>query len=110
MVVLLLLLAVRNPIADAEQDLHNGNIADGVRKLAEIVGREPDDARARGVFILGLLSAGLGDAAREEARRWVASAPGLPAAHGILGFVLMHDAVGRRLGPGFDWTSAEHEL
>src|SRR5262249_24449560 len=99
-----------SPLSDAQNDLRNGRIAEGVHKLAELVSRQPDDIAARHLFITTLIKAGLGDAARDEARRCVADAPQLPAAHHALGYSLTHDAVGREFRPGFDWNGAHREL
>ena len=53
-----------------------------------------------------LLAGGMGEAAREEARRAVQLEPRLAPAWRHLGWVLQHDELGRRFGPGFDRAGA----
>src|SRR5262245_53155550 len=60
-----------SPLDGADKDLQNGNFRDGLRKLSALMVRKPDDPHVHSTFVYGLLDAGLGDAARDEARRWV---------------------------------------
>jgi tetratricopeptide (TPR) repeat protein len=53
-----------------------------------------------------LLAGGLGEAARREAERGIQLEPRSAAAYGTLGWILQHDAVGRRFGPGFSRDQA----
>ncbi len=53
-------------------------------------------------FVQTLLEVGLGDAARDIARRTVKKFPDNADAHGSLGFALLHDELGRLTKFGFD--------
>ncbi|HEY0513751.1 MAG TPA: DUF3857 domain-containing protein [Thermoanaerobaculia bacterium] len=53
-----------------------------------------------------LLAGGMGEAAREEARQAVRLDPKSALAHRDLGWILEHDELGRRFGPGFDRAGA----
>lgn len=54
----------------------------------------------------GLLAAGLGEAAREEACAATAADPKSALAWKILGWIMQHNALGRRFGKGFDYEGA----
>jgi len=53
-----------------------------------------------------LLSAGIGDEARLEARRATELEPKLAVAYNTLGWILEHDSLGERFGKGFDRPGA----
>jgi tetratricopeptide (TPR) repeat protein len=68
------------------------------QRLAE----QPDDALMRIYYAQGLVAAGLGDAAREQAKRAAELAPQSAEVQLGLGFVLAHDRIGRYLRTGSD--------
>lgn len=82
---------------------------DPAQRLAEarrLVRQHPDEARFHSSYAQALVAAGFGQAAREEARRGVALAPGSAAAQAILGQVLCQDLLGRPWRPGMDRAGA----
>lgn len=86
--------------------LAEGRVPEAVAELRRVASSEERSAhRAR--LSYALLAAGLGEAARREARAAAALDPESPLAHEALGFVLLHDLFGRQLRPG--WERAESE-
>ena len=66
----------------------------------------PKAALPRTRIARALLAGGMGEAAREEARRATELEPKLAPAWRHLGWVLQHDEIGRRFGAGFDRAGA----
>ncbi|HVR95081.1 MAG TPA: DUF3857 domain-containing protein [Thermoanaerobaculia bacterium] len=89
-----------------EAHLAAGRIREGLAELRRLADLAPDKGMPHTRIARALLAAGLGAEARDEARRAVALEPDLAYAHRILGWVLQHDEVGRRFGPGFDYAGA----
>ncbi|MGE5113881.1 MAG: DUF3857 domain-containing protein [Acidobacteriaceae bacterium] len=83
-----------------------GNVKQALAAERKIVANAPNSSIARVHLARALLSAGLGDMAREEASRAVALDPHSATAARTLGWVLEHDLIGRRLMPGFDQNGA----
>jgi tetratricopeptide (TPR) repeat protein/transglutaminase-like putative cysteine protease len=73
------------------------------RRLIEL---HPAEARHRNQYASALLEAGLGEAARAQARKAVQLEPKSADAHSALGTVLQHDLLGRWMAPGFDHAGA----
>ena len=86
--------------------LGQGKGREALAELQRRVAMEPAKVRHRIHLALALLELGLGDAARVEARRAVALAPGDGWPHRALAWVLQHDALGRVHAPGFDLAGA----
>jgi tetratricopeptide (TPR) repeat protein len=68
--------------------------------------RYPDRADQHSHYSRLLLKAGLGEAARAEARRAVELEPHSAAAYANLGRTLTYDLLGRHFRPGIDWAGA----
>ena len=66
----------------------------------------PDRADQHSHYSRLLLKAGLGEAARAEARRAVELAPRSAAAYANLARTLTYDLLGRHFRPGMDWAGA----
>jgi tetratricopeptide (TPR) repeat protein/transglutaminase-like putative cysteine protease len=84
-----------------------GLLSQAVGKSAEVVKAAPDSMMAHARFARVLLAAGMGGAARREARKAVEMAPKSALAWQVLAVALMHDTFGRRLRG--DWSHAEAE-
>ncbi len=67
----------------------------------------PKEALHRGQVADALLAAGIGDAARLEARRAIELEPGSVQGYRTLAWILQHDLVGRRFEKGWDPPAAE---
>lgn len=83
-----------------------GKAREGLEALLAAEARHPKEALHPMQRARVLLKLGMGLDAREAARRAVALEPRNAAAHDLLGWVLQHDGVGRRFGPGFDPAGA----
>lgn len=88
------------------QKIEAGQLNEGLEALARLSGAHPKSAPHRARLSLGLVAAGLGDAARQVAREAVALDETSPLARYALGHVLSHDLVGRLHSPGFDRAGA----
>jgi len=86
--------------------LQAGQVREALVHFRKLAAGQPKQARPRSRISLALLSGGLGDAARKEARSAVALEPDSAAAHRTLAWVLQHDLLGRRFSPGFDRDGA----
>ena len=89
-----------------EKALGEGRVAEALAEFRRLASLHPKEALHHTQIALALLRAGCGDAAREEARRAVGIEPTSMIAQRRLGWVLQHDAVGRRFGHGFDLMGA----
>ena len=85
-----------------EADLTAGRVREALAELSAARHAAPRRGAARLSDARAYLDAGLGAAAREQARRAVALDPKSSRAERTLGWVLEHDLVGRRLKPGAD--------
>jgi tetratricopeptide (TPR) repeat protein len=82
--------------------LQAGRIREALAEFRRLAAQRPKNAVHHSQIALALLQGGLGEAARQEARRAVEIEPGSARAHRTLGWVLQHDLLGRRFSPGFD--------
>jgi hypothetical protein len=90
----------------AARHLAAGRVREAVAECRELVAKHPEQAEQHQRFAQILLKAGLGEAARAEARRGVELAPRSAAAHASLARVLTYDLLGRHFRPGMDWPGA----
>ena len=93
----------------AAQHLAAGRVREAVAECRQLLAKHPDQAEQHQRFAQILLKAGLGEAARAEARRGVELAPRSAAAHVSLAHVLTYDLLGRHFRPGLDWAGAVAE-
>jgi len=89
-----------------EAHLNAGRVREALAEFQRLAAAEPAKALPRTRIARALLAGGMGEAAREEARRAIRLEPKLAAAWRQLGWVLQHDELGRRFGPGFDRAGA----
>lgn len=86
--------------------LASGKMREALAEFRELSCKHPKEATHRIQTANALLAAGLGLPAREEARRAIALDPVSARAYRTLAWVLQHDDLGRRFGPGFDRKGA----
>jgi transglutaminase-like putative cysteine protease/tetratricopeptide (TPR) repeat protein len=86
--------------------LAEGRLKESAAELQQWLQKEPGQPEHHRRFSELLLSAGLGEAARQEARRAVELAPKSALAHLALASALTHDLLGRPFRPGIDWSGA----
>lgn len=86
--------------------LAEGRIAEAIRELGRLIELHPGEALHRSQLALATLAGGLGEMARTEARRAVEESPEDAFAQRTLGWVLQHDAWGRRFATGADREGA----
>ncbi|MCL4523463.1 MAG: DUF3857 domain-containing protein [Acidobacteria bacterium] len=86
--------------------LEAGKIREALAEFRSVASKEPNVAAHHVRTAQGLLAAGLGEAAREEARRATVAEPQSSLAWQTLGWILQHDVLGRRFKKGFDWDGA----
>jgi transglutaminase-like putative cysteine protease/predicted Zn-dependent protease len=112
--------ALRSGVREAQQDkvalllfdqvgeahLNAGRVREALAEFQRLAAAEPGKALPRTRIARALLAGGMGEAAREEARRAIRLEPKFAAAYRQLGWVLQHDELGRRFGPGFDRAGA----
>lgn len=89
-----------------ETHLAAGRVPEAIVELERLASAAPRKALPLTRVSRALLAGGLGEAARKEAERAVKLEPTLALAHRNLGWVLQHDALGRRFGPGYDRAAA----
>ncbi|MCP4661406.1 MAG: hypothetical protein GY856_38880, partial [bacterium] len=89
-----------------ERHLAAGRIGEALGEFKRLAARDPDRALPRTRIARALLAAGLGEAARREARAAVELEPDRDLAYQNLGVVLVHDLIGRHLETGFDFEAA----
>ncbi|HVV49634.1 MAG TPA: hypothetical protein VHO06_08245, partial [Polyangia bacterium] len=90
-----------------EVALAAGRVREALAEFRRLDALHPQSALHACQIARAYLEAGLGAAARAEARRAVALDPRSSRAERTLGWVLEHDLVGRRLKPGADPPGAE---
>ena len=86
--------------------LETGEIREAITRFRELRELHPDEALHAIQLSQAVLTAGFGVEARRMAAEAVAAEPDSAAAHHQLGWVLQHDELGRRFGPGFDRAAA----
>jgi tetratricopeptide (TPR) repeat protein len=89
-----------------EAHLAAGRVREALDELRKLADLSPQKALPRTRLARALLAGGMGEAAREEARRAIALEPSFAIAHRDLAWILQHDEVGRRFGEGFDRDGA----
>ncbi|HSS38442.1 MAG TPA: transglutaminase domain-containing protein, partial [Polyangia bacterium] len=90
-----------------EAALAAGRVREALAEFRRLDGQHPHEALHACQIARAYLEAGLGAAAREEARRAVTLDPKSSRAQRTLGWVLESNLVGRRLKPGSDPKGAE---
>jgi transglutaminase-like putative cysteine protease len=98
------LLIYFDPVGQAL--LTQGRAPEAFRSFREVIAAHPKEAVPHLRMAEGLLSQGLGDAARAEARLGVGLEPKSAVAEKTLADVLEYDLVGRKLRPGSDLAGA----
>lgn len=104
-------LAVEGPVRlnlihRGQRALEEGRVAEGLAIYRALTDGGPHQAIQHQRFADALLGLGLGQAARIHAKRAVQLAPKSADAWASLGWVLLHDDLGRKLDPGFDREGA----
>jgi hypothetical protein len=108
--------ALRNGVRDIAQDkpvlllfeqvgethLAAGRVREALAEFNRLAAASPKKALPRTRIARALLAGGMGEAARQEAEAAVRLEPKLAIAYRTLGWVLQHDALGRRFGRGYD--------
>ena len=89
-----------------EVHLANGRVREALAEFQTLAASAPKQALPHTRIARALLAGGLGEAAREEARRATRLEPKLAIAWRDLGWILQHDDLGRRFGKGFDRAGA----
>jgi transglutaminase-like putative cysteine protease/predicted Zn-dependent protease len=89
-----------------EAHLDAGRVPEALAEFQRLAALEPKKALPRTRIARALLAGGMGEAAREEARQALRLEPKLAPAYRHLGWILEHDDIGRRFGPGFDRAGA----
>lgn len=89
-----------------ESHLEAGRVREALDEFRRLAEAQPKSALPHLRIARALLAGGLGEAAREEARLAVKLEPKLAMAQRDLAWILQHDPVGRRFGPGFDRAGA----
>jgi len=89
-----------------ESHLTAGRVREALAEFERLAAAQPKKALPRLRVARALLAGGLGEAARQEAERAIRMEPRLALAHRTLGWILQHDALGRRFGPGYDRAAA----
>ncbi|HET9185076.1 MAG TPA: transglutaminase domain-containing protein, partial [Solirubrobacterales bacterium] len=89
-----------------EAQLDAGQVHEALAEFQRLAALEPKKALPRTRIARALLAGGMGEAARQEARQAVKLEPKLAPAYRHLGWILEHDELGRRFGPGFDRAGA----
>jgi transglutaminase-like putative cysteine protease/tetratricopeptide (TPR) repeat protein len=98
------LLIYFDPVGQAL--LSQGKIVEAFRSFRQVIAAQPTEAIPHLRMAEALLSQGLGDAARAEARLAVRLDPKSVVAEKTLADVLEYDLVGRKLRPGSDYAGA----
>jgi tetratricopeptide (TPR) repeat protein len=89
-----------------QADLNAGKLKEALTEFRALSCAHPKEAIHAIQTANALLQAGLGEAARQEARRATTLDPESARAYRTLGWVLQHDELGRRFGKGFDRPGA----
>jgi transglutaminase-like putative cysteine protease/tetratricopeptide (TPR) repeat protein len=87
--------------------LNQGKVRESLQAYRDLIALHPNESVHHLQLAEALLSAGLGQAARDEARRAVALQPESALAQKTLAKVLECDLGGRKLTPGSDYSGAE---
>ena len=93
----------------AAKRLAAGRVKEALAEYGRLLRKHADKAELHQRYAQALLKAGLGEAARDEARRAVDLAPKSAAAHAALARILTYDLLGRHFCSGMDWPAAAVE-
>jgi tetratricopeptide (TPR) repeat protein/transglutaminase-like putative cysteine protease len=88
------------------QHLAAGRIREALAEYRRLAALHPKEAIHHTQIANALLRAGLGEAARRQARLAIEIEKDSAPAHRTLGWILQHDLLGRRFGKGFDRAAA----
>jgi transglutaminase-like putative cysteine protease/Flp pilus assembly protein TadD len=91
---------------EGEALLRLGEVKEALASYRGLISANPNDALHHLQVARVLLQAGMGEAARAEAREAVKLDPNSALAERTLADILKHDLVGRDLRPGTDWAAA----
>jgi transglutaminase-like putative cysteine protease/tetratricopeptide (TPR) repeat protein len=83
-----------------------GKVREALFEYRKLVQEHPKEAIGRARLARACLTASLGEMAREEAREAVKLDPKSTVAYDTLGWVLLHDVIGRKFIKGFDPVGA----
>ena len=86
--------------------LHEGKVKEALGAYRVLIAQHPAAAIYHLQLAKALLEAGMGEAARSEARQAVKLDPTSASAERALASILRYDLVGRELRPGTDWAGA----
>lgn len=86
----------------AEAHLLAGRIRDSIQEYKALVASRPGKAAPLSKLSMALLKGGMGELAREDARKACQLEPDSAYAQRTLGYVLLHDLVGREFQRGWD--------
>jgi transglutaminase-like putative cysteine protease/tetratricopeptide (TPR) repeat protein len=86
--------------------LHEGKVKEALAAYRSLIALQPNQAVHHLQVANVLLAAGMGEAARAEARLAVQLDPKSALAERTLAEILKHDLVGRGMRPGSDWAGA----
>jgi transglutaminase-like putative cysteine protease len=89
-----------------EADLAAGRVREAIAEFQREAAAAPKQALPRCRLARALLAGGMGEAARQEAERATRLEPRSAIAWRTLGWVLQHDALGRRFAAGYDRAGA----
>ena len=89
-----------------QSKLNEGDVGGALAEYRRLAQLHPKEAQHHIEMARALIAGGLGEAAREEARRAVAIEPGNVEAYRTLAFTLQHDLLGRMYRKGFDLPGA----
>lgn len=90
----------------AEAHLSAGRIRESIQAYRTYVASRPGKAAPLSKLAMALLKGGMGELAREEAGKACALEPGSMYAQRTLGYILLHDLVGRQFRKGWDRPGA----
>ena len=91
----------------AQALLKEGKVREGMQAYRELIALHPKEAVHHLQIADAFLQAGMGEAARDEARMAVTLEPRSALAQKTLADVLEYDVVGRKFRPGSDYAGAE---
>ncbi len=91
---------------EGEALLHEGNVKEALTSYRSLIAAHPNEPVHHLQVSRVLMQAGMGEAARSEAREAVKLDPTSALAERTFADILKHDLVGRDLRPGTDWRGA----
>ncbi len=91
---------------EGEALLRDGKVKEALESYRGLLATHPNEPVHHLQVARVMMQAGMGEAARAEAREAVKLDPNSALAERTLGDILKHDLVGRELRPGTDWAGA----